>query len=47
MYDLILVFNSKIWPNSAALWDISLCYLSALDIDLSKSLKVKCGIKCG
>ncbi len=37
-----LVFNSNICPNSAALRDISLWNLSDLDIDLSRSLKVKC-----
>ena len=38
---------SIIWPNSAALRDISLWYLSDLDIDLSMSLKVKCDIVIG
>ncbi len=33
---------TNIWPNSATLRDISLWYLSDLDIDLSRSLKVKC-----
>ena len=36
------MFNSNIWPNSAALRDISLGYLCDLGIDVSRSLKVKC-----
>ncbi len=42
IYDLLLVFNSDIWPNSAALRDMSFWYLNDLDIDLSRSLKVRC-----
>ncbi len=42
IYDSLLVFNSNIWPNSAALQDISVSNLSDIDIDLSRSLKAKC-----
>ncbi len=35
------MFNSNIWPNSVDLRDISLRNLSDLNIDLSRSLKVK------
>ena len=42
VYDFLLVFNSNIWPNSAAVRDISLWCPSELDIDLSRSLRVKC-----
>ena len=38
----LLIFNSNIWPNSAALRDINLWYLSDLDNDLSMSLNAKC-----
>ncbi len=41
MYDFLLVFDSVIWPKSAALQDISFWNLSDLDIDLSRSLKVE------
>ncbi len=35
------MMNSNIWPNSAPLSDISFQNLSDLDIDHSRSLKVK------
>ena len=41
IYDFLLVSNSNIWPNSAALRYISLWYLSDFDVDFSRSLKVK------
>ncbi len=43
IYDFLLVFDSNIWPNSAALRDtsIGLRNLSDLDIDLFMSLTVK------
>ncbi len=44
IYDFLWVFNSNIGPNSAPLGDISLWNLSSLDIDLSRSLKVKCDV---
>ena len=43
IFEFLLVFNSNIWPNSAALRDISLWNLSDIDIDLSfKVTEVKC-----
>ena len=36
------MFNSNIWPNSVPLQDTKLRNLSDLDVDLSRSLKVKC-----
>ncbi len=36
------MFNSNIWPNSAPLQDIRLQNLSDLELDLSRSSKVKC-----
>ncbi len=39
IYDLLLVFNGKIWPNSGPLWDISLWNLSDLDTDLWTSIR--------
>ncbi len=41
-YDFLLVFKSKICPNSAALRDMSFGNLSDPDIEFSRSLKVKC-----
>ncbi len=36
------MLNSNIWPNSAPLQDIRLPNQSDLELDLSRSLKVKC-----
>ncbi len=36
------MFNSNIWPISAPLREITFPKINDLDIDLSKSLKVKC-----
>ena len=47
LYDFLLVFDSKIWPKSAAIRDISLWYVSDIDKDLSRSLEVKCGSVIG
>ena len=38
IYDLLLIFNSNIWPNSAPLRDISFQNLTDLDSDLERSL---------
>ncbi len=40
MYDLVLIFNSNIWSNSAPLRDMRVWNLSDLDFDLPRSLKV-------
>ncbi len=42
-----LMFNNNIWPNSVPLPDIMLRNLSDLHVDLSMSLKVKCGSVIG
>ncbi len=42
IYRFLLMFNSTIWPNSAPLRDIRLINRSDLELDLSRSLKVKC-----
>ncbi len=39
IYDLLLIFNSNIWPNSAPLRDISFQNLTDLDSDLERSLR--------
>ncbi len=44
IYAFLLMFNSKLWPNSAPLHDIRLRNVSDLEFDLSRSLKVKCDI---
>ncbi len=38
---------SNIWPNSVYLRDITLCNLSDIDFDLSRSLKGKCDCVIG
>ncbi len=42
IYAFLLTFNSNMWPNSAPLWYIRLQNVSDLEIDLWRSLKVKC-----
>ncbi len=42
IYAFLLMFNSKLWPNSAPSQDIRLQNLSDLEFDLLRSLKVKC-----
>ncbi len=42
IYHVLSVFNSNIWPNSAALQNISLWNPNDLATDLSRSFKVKC-----
>ncbi len=47
MYGFLLMFNIYIWPNSATLRDIRYQNVSDLDIDLPRSLKVKCNCNNG
>ncbi len=47
IYDFVLVFNSNIWHNSDPLRDTSLKILSALQLGLSRSLKVKAELVLG
>ncbi len=42
IYAFLLMFNSKLWPNSAPSQDIRLQNVSDREFDLSRSLKVKC-----
>ncbi len=43
IYDFLLVYNSNIWLNSAALQDTKLRNLNDFEFDFSRSFKVKCG----
>ncbi len=42
LYAFLLMFNSNIWPNSAASQDVRLRNVIDLEFDLSRSLKIKC-----
>ncbi len=42
IYDFLLMFNSNLWPKSAASQDIRLRNLSDLEFDRLRSLKVNC-----